>query len=109
MIRVLLRTQKDRLEIEVKGHQIKENAKDSLACNSMSILTQNLQESLIRLVSENHYSLESTNGLARVVRDEKLTSEEMKKREELLVQSFLIGTSQVVKLHPSHLSVEVKS
>lgn len=112
MIRVHIEFMDQKLKtFRVEGHQLSRATDQSfgLVCNSVSVTVQNLQEAIIRLVSDTEFDLCNEKGLC-LIRRKNLHRLGKNKEEilDILVKVSLIGLKRIEKHHPDHLNIRLE-
>jgi len=95
-------------QLRVEGHQIRDTQLP-LVCNSVSILTQTFEESVLRLVDQKAFLVENETGKSRLVRNSKELNTEQMNILEPLVKSYLIGMKMIRESFPGEVSLSLKT
>ncbi len=93
--------------LQVDGHE-SSGREDALVCNSVSVLTQTFEESVLRLVSQEGFSVENSKGRSRMVR----VSSALKPKEcevlDPLVRNYLVGIKMVKDRFQGQISLKLQ-
>jgi|SaaInl4_135m_RNA_FD_contig_31_809202_length_820_multi_4_in_0_out_0_2 uncharacterized protein YsxB (DUF464 family) len=93
--------------LEVDGHA-SSGQEDALVCNSVSVLTQTFEESVLRLVSEDGFTVENSKGKSRMRR----VSKALRRKEcdilDPLVRNYLVGIKMVKEQFHGQITLELQ-
>ena len=108
MIKIAIGFQENRFyELSVHGHASGGSGK-SLTCNSVSILTQNFEESLLQLVDRNAFRIENTSGKSEILRNGNYLGAEQDLILDCLVKSYVIGIRRVQLSFPKEVVLDLR-
>lgn len=103
MINILIGFQSSRFtELTVCGHG-SDPSGVSLACNSVSILTQTFEESVLQLVNKEAFDVFNSSGKSKILRNGNIIGTEQNLILDCLVKSYVIGIRRVQLSFPDEI------
>jgi len=93
-------------KLNVSGHVAK-NTGMSLVCNSVSVLTQTFEESVIRLVDKEAFEVINESGRSELIRNSKGLNAEHSHTLDSLLRSYIIGIQRIRSSFPEEIRFEL--